>query len=186
MRIDDYSDDLRKVVDSEGYVFSSYGGYGYSYGQPKTEHGAQVSVRCSMCGPELIPQAIAAGAIVVDTSHLSFSDNAEVICGAPMAVCKYERTLTDPDSGIFGKAGRSTDPDWTGLLSVSYCDIRTYACIAYVKGATLHNTPTPTAEELSKANAYWAASKACSAQYAAEREAKRAAEIAALELDSVG
>jgi len=182
MKTDDYSDDLRKVVDSEGYVYQSRGGYGYHYGDPPDpNYGSQSSCSASGCGPELIPQAIASGAVVIDTATISDADIWTFI-GAPIPENKYHYMRIEGCK--YGRATLASDPDWTHTLSVSYCDVRMYAVLAFSLGATLHNTPTPSEEELSKANAYWNAAKARSAQYAAEREAKRAAEIAALELDS--
>lgn len=184
MRIDDYSSDLRKVADSEGYVYQSRGGYGYHYGDPPDPwSGSQSSCSTSGCDPELIPQAIASGAVVIDTTTISDADIWTFI-GAPIPENKYHYMRVEGCK--YGRATLASDSDWTHTLSISYCDVRMYAVLAFSLGATLHNTPTPTAEELSKANAYWAASKARSEQYRLEREAKRAAENAALELDNAG
>lgn len=169
---DDYSADIQRVIDSEGYVYASWGGYGAHWGA----EGSSTSL--SGCGPEIVEQAIKAGAIVVDTSHMDYAANASAMIGAPLCEGKHWYGFTH---GAYVSAiGRYTDPSWGVLTSVSCCDVRTYAAILAAVGAIVHNF-TPTEADLAKGREYWSARAARFAAYEAEKEAKRAAENAALE-----
>lgn len=174
---DDYGADIQKVIDSDGYVYGSWGGHGAHWGT------ADSSVSLSGCGPEIVEQAIKAGAIVVDTSHMDYAANARLHIGAPMCASKHSYVFTH--GAWVSSVGRYADPSWGVLTSVSYVDVRTYASIMAAAGAIVHNF-TPTETDLEKGRAYWTARDERCAAYTAEREAKRAAENAALALDSAG
>lgn len=166
-----YAKEIEHILASGGYVSHGRGGYsahyeniGARWKDPESGcTGTQYS-SLSGCGPELWEQAVAAGVPCHDTTTIP-DDRIYDVVGFPI-----------PEPGTFDRLEhRASDPDWSGALSMSYCDARLYAVLAWTLGATLAGQPLPSEEEQRKAAGWFAARDVRRAEYARERDAREAA-----------
>lgn len=171
-RITDYSLEIAQILASGGYVSRGRGGYSAHYERmdERMEFPDGMRSRCyshmSGCGSELWDQAVAAGVPCHDTTTIPDELIYEVV------------SFPIPEPATFDRLEhRASDPDWSGACSVSYCDARLYAVLAWTLGATLAGQPVPSEEEQRKAAGWFAARDARRAAYAAERAARSAPQV---------
>lgn len=164
-RITDYSPDIVQILASGGYVSHGRGGYSAHYEDisarwkdPESGCTSTSFSSLSGCGSELWDQAVAAGVPCHDTTTIP-DDRIVEVCSFPI-----------PEPLTFDRLEhRASDPDWSGACSVSYCDARLYAVLAWTLGATLAGQPVPSEEEQRKAAGWFAARDARRAEYERER-----------------
>ena len=161
----DYGKEIAHILASGGYVSHGRGGYtahyeniGARWKDPESGRTGTQFSSLSGCGPELWDQAVGAGVPCHDTTTIP-DDRIYDVVGFPI-----------PEPSTFDRLEhRASDPDWSDALSMSYCDARLYAVLAWTLGATLAGQPLPSEEEQRKAAAWFAARDVRRAEYERER-----------------
>ena len=165
MRPYDYSADIAQILASGGYVSHGRGGYSAHYEDITARWtGADGCTSTSFsslsgCCAALWDQAVAAGVPCHDTTTIPDDRICEVL------------SFPIPEPATFDRLEhRATDPDWGDAGSMSYCDARLYAVLAWTLGATLAGQPPPSEEERRKAAGWFAVQEARRKEYAIRRE----------------
>ena len=164
MRPYDYSTHISNMLASGGYVSRGRGGYSAHYediSERRTGEGytSRSYSNLSGCCSALWDQAVAAGVPCRDTTTIPDDRICDTI-GFPVPVIDTFDRLEH----------RAIDADWSGAGSMSYCDARLYAVLAWTLGATLAGQPLPSEEEQRKAAGWFAAQAVRRAEYAIRRE----------------